>query len=106
MLRTMLSDTPFEQRWVLQGRLCGQWAVDLERQWEESRNARHGRQCVVDLEDVSYVDSVGEHVLLRMALDGSHLLATRAYMKHIVAGLIHYETVEQGEKGNGKRKNV
>jgi outer membrane protein TolC len=27
MLRTMITDTPFEQRWVVQGRLCGQWAV-------------------------------------------------------------------------------
>jgi len=29
----MITDTPFEQKWVLQGRLCGQWAVDLKEKW-------------------------------------------------------------------------
>jgi hypothetical protein len=34
MLRTMITDTPFEQRWVLQGRLCNRWAADLKERWE------------------------------------------------------------------------
>lgn len=87
MLRTMITDTPFEQRWVVQGRLRGQWALDLQRQWEETRNARQGRRCVVDLEDVTCVDSIGESVLLQMVTDGSQVVASRAYMKYVLQSL-------------------
>jgi ABC-type transporter Mla MlaB component len=87
MLRTMISDTPFEQRWVLQGRLCKQWAADLKERWESTRSAREGRKCTIDLEDVISVDTVGEDVLKEMAAEGAALSATRAYMKHILKSL-------------------
>ena len=87
MLRTMITDTPFEQRWVLQGRLCGQWAGDLKEKWEGSRSAREGRKCAVDLEDVISVDNAGESVLLEMMMEGAELIASRAYMKHVLESL-------------------
>jgi ABC-type transporter Mla MlaB component len=87
MLRTMISDTPFEQRWVLQGRLCKQWAADLKERWESTRSARLGRKCTVDLEDVISVDTQGEGVLLEMVTEGAALFATRAYMKDILDSL-------------------
>lgn len=87
MLRTMIADTPFEQKWVLQGRLCGQWAEDLKEKWESSRSARKGRRCAIDLEDVTYVDSKGEGVLLEMVTEGATLLASRAYMKRVLESL-------------------
>ena len=95
MLRTMINDSPFEQKWTLQGRLCGQWAVDLKEKWEETRSARAGRRCVVDLEDVISVDQTGESALLQMATDGARSIASRAYMKYILAGLdVRHGTAE------------
>jgi|SRR5580704_5967142 hypothetical protein len=87
MLRTMISDTPFEQKWVLQGRLCKQWATDLKERWKSTRSEREGRKCTIDLEDVISVDAVGEDVLVEMAAEGAALFATRAYMKHILQSL-------------------
>lgn len=87
MLRTMITDTAFEQKWVLQGRLCKQWAVDLKERWESTKSEREGRKCTIDLEDVISVDAVGEDVLLEMAAEGAAILATRAYMKHILEAL-------------------
>lgn len=87
MLRTMISDAPFEQRWVLQGRLCGQWAVDLKDKWESGKSTRVGRKCVIDLEDVILVDDQGESILLEMASEGAALIASRAYMKHVLESL-------------------
>jgi anti-anti-sigma regulatory factor len=87
MLRTMIADAPFQQRWILQGRLCGRWAVDLKQKWEQTRSAREGRTCVVDLEDVISVDPLGEQALQEMAGDGARLVSTRAYMKHLLANL-------------------
>jgi ABC-type transporter Mla MlaB component len=87
MLRTMITDAPFEQKWVLQGRLCGQWAANLEQRWEETRKARRGRRCVVDLEDVTTVDDTGESVLQRMVKEGAQVIASRAYMKLVLEDL-------------------
>ncbi|MGA3093151.1 MAG: hypothetical protein ABSD75_31530 [Terriglobales bacterium] len=87
MLRTMITDTPFEQRWVLQGRLCKEWAADLKERWESTRSTRKGRKSTIDLEDVISVDAQGEGVLLEMVTEGAALFATRAYMKNILESL-------------------
>ena len=87
MLRTMITDTPFGQKWVLQGRLCGVWALDLQEKWLSTRSAREGRKCAVDLEDVIFVDAKGECVLLQMASEGAVLRASRLYMKHFLESL-------------------
>lgn len=91
MLRTMITDTPFEQKWVLQGRLCGRWATDLKERWETTRGMREGRRCAVDLEDVNCVDTQGESVLLEMATEGAVFLASRAYMKHVLESLSEHQ---------------
>ena len=88
MLRTMITEAPFEQKWILQGRLCGRWAADLKAMWEEHRGSRTGRKCVVDLEDVISVDEAGESALLEMAMEGASLVASRAYMKYVLEGLL------------------
>lgn len=87
MLRTMINDTPFELKWILQGRLCGQWVNDLQEKWESTKSTRVGRKCSVDLEDVICVDSKGESLLLEMVAEGTVLIASRAYMKHVLESL-------------------
>ncbi len=87
MLRTMITETPFEQTWILQGRLCSQWAVDLMEKWNQNRSSRAGRKCVVDLQDVISVDRIGESALVEMAAEGAQMVASRAYMKYILETL-------------------
>jgi anti-anti-sigma regulatory factor len=87
MLRTMIRETPFEQTWVLQGKLTGQWAIDLKRQWKETESARQGRKCTVDLEDVTSVDGEGEKVLKQILSEHVRVIVSRAYMKHVIESL-------------------
>jgi anti-anti-sigma regulatory factor len=89
MLRTIITEDLAGQRWILQGRLCGQWAADLKQKWEETRSTRVGRNCVVDLEDVMTVDRTGEKTLLEMAMEGARLIARRAYMKCVLEEVGH-----------------
>jgi anti-anti-sigma regulatory factor len=90
MLRTTIVDTRSEHKWILQGRLAGQWAADLRARWAERRGTRHGRKCVVDLEDVTFIDCEGEDVLLEMARDGAELVSSRAYVKQLLAELVKH----------------
>ena len=78
MLRTPIIDTPFEQKWVSQGRLSWQWVADLKERWESTRSTRKGRRCIVDREDVISVDTQGEDLLLEMVAEGAMLFASRA----------------------------
>lgn len=87
MLRTMINETPFEQTWIVQGKLTGQWAVDLKRQWNETRNARQGRKCIVNLEDVTAVDLEGEKLLKQILAENVQVIVSRAYMKHVLENL-------------------
>jgi hypothetical protein len=87
MLRTMITDTPFEQKWVLQGRLSGQWADDLKEKWENMKSSRTGRKCVIDLEDVTSMDGRGEIILLEMVREGADIITSRFYVKHVVETL-------------------
>ena len=83
----MITDTPFEQKWVLQGRLCGPWADDLTEKWENMKSTRTGRKCVINLEDVTSMDSKGEMILLEMVSEGADLIASRFYVKHVLESL-------------------
>jgi hypothetical protein len=91
----MITETPFEQRWVLQGKLCGQWALDLALKWSETRNARQGRKCVVNVEDVVCVDREGEKVLQQILKEDVQLIISRAYMKHVIESLNARDRQEQ-----------
>ena len=84
MLTTRINDTPSEQKWILQGPLCGQWAVTLKERWERARSTRRGRKCAIDLEHVISVDSAGESVLMEMAAEGAVLHAGRANMQYVL----------------------
>jgi hypothetical protein len=87
MLRIMINEAPFEQKWTLQGRLAGESAADLREKWADTRSSRLGRNSVVDLEDVITVDQTGQKALLEMVKEGAQLIAHRAYMKSVVEGL-------------------
>jgi anti-anti-sigma regulatory factor len=87
MLRIMINEAPFEQKWTLQGKLCGQWAADLREKWADTRSSRTGRNCVIDLEDVITVDQTGEKALLEMAMEGARLTTRRAYMRSVLERL-------------------
>lgn len=87
MLRATVTETPSQQSWVLQGRLCKRWAAELKEKWESTRSTRRGKTCSVDVEDVTYVDAEGEATLLEMLHEGAKLRASRVYMKGVLESL-------------------
>ncbi len=84
MLRITINDGPSEQRWTLQGRLVAPWVAELEASWKNSHNRRDARRCVVDLSDVTLIDSQGENALRMMSKAGAEFIACGVYVKHVV----------------------
>jgi len=89
MLRITIEDTASEQKWILQGRLTGPWADQLRSNWEETRHARQGRRCLVDVNDLTFMDEGGESVLRTMMSEGAKFTARGVCIKHLLKSLEH-----------------
>jgi|ERR1700677_4881277 ABC-type transporter Mla MlaB component len=87
MLRITVTESTFEQRWVLQGRLTGSTIEELIPSWHANRRCQPSQSCVVDLNEVTSIDKDGEQVLLMMLRDGAKFVATGLYTKHLLESL-------------------
>lgn len=87
MLRITINDTAAEQKWILQGRLTGPWVEQLSSKWDETRSARQGRRCLVDVRDLTFFDQSGESVLRVMKREGAEFTACGVCIKHVLKGL-------------------
>ena len=87
MLRITIIDTPTEQRWVLQGKLAEPWVTEVRSCWKKSRSARRGKSCVVDLNNVTFIDGAGERLLQALMRMGVACMARGVYVKHVMEEL-------------------
>jgi ABC-type transporter Mla MlaB component len=87
MLKITTTETPTEQRWVLEGRLTHPWVAELWVQWQQTHGARQGRICVVDLNDVTSIDQSGEGVIHVMLREGAQCLARGVFTTYLLPAL-------------------
>jgi hypothetical protein len=87
VLKITISEAPTEERWILQGRLVGPWVDELRTSWEKTRSTGGRRTCIVDLNDVSFIDKGGEKLLRSMSKQGAKLVADGMYIKHVLEQL-------------------
>ena len=84
MLRITRTETPAEEKWILQGRLVGLWVSELRKSWKETHRTDCERKCVVDLNEVTFIDKKGERLLRSMSKEGAQFIATGIYTKHVL----------------------
>ncbi len=86
MLKITITETPAERRWVVQGRLVGPWVSELRTTWRRW-GSRDKRTCIIDLNDVTFIDKSGERLLRAMSKKGARLIAKGMYVKHVLEQL-------------------
>jgi anti-anti-sigma regulatory factor len=84
MLKITKTETPAEEKWILQGRLVGLWVSELRRSWKETRRTNNTLKCIVDLNEVTSIDKQGERLLRAMSKEGAQFIATGIYIKHVL----------------------
>lgn len=84
MLRITRTETQAEEKWILCGRLAGLWVGELRRNWKKCHRAGDDRKCVVDLNEVTFIDKKGETLLRTMSKEGAQFIATGIYIKHLL----------------------
>ena len=84
MLKINFSETPTEERWVLHGRLTEPWVDEFKECWKKNHSGDMSRACIVDLNEVTFIDKCGERLLGMLARRGAQFTATGVYTKHIL----------------------
>ncbi|MFY9532211.1 MAG: hypothetical protein WBC04_00910 [Candidatus Acidiferrales bacterium] len=93
MLEVTITDTATEEKWTLQGRLVWPWVNLLRENWRRAHRAAEGRTCIVDLNEVRFIDESGERMLRSMANQGAQLVASSVDMKRVLERL---RSIDQG----------
>lgn len=87
MLKITVTETQTESRWILQGQLVGPWVQELRTNWKAKHVRESRKRCVVDLNDVSFIDKSGERLLRAMSKTGADLISNGLYTKHLLEKL-------------------
>jgi anti-anti-sigma regulatory factor len=87
MLRITNRAAVDEERCILCGRLAGQWVAELRSNWDQVRDRSRGRRCVIDLNDVTFIDESGEGLLGELRDEGAEFVARGVCTKHLLENL-------------------
>ena len=80
MLRVTKKDNQAGATLVLEGKLSGPWVDEVQKCWADCQGA-----IQVNLQDVSYVDSRGKDLLIRMERDGVALVDVSDFIRHLLS---------------------
>jgi hypothetical protein len=84
VLKITIMETATETRWIVQGRLVGPWVSELRTTWKTTHGDQDKRTCVIDLNDVTFIDKGGERLLRVLAKEGAQLIASGVYIQHVL----------------------
>jgi outer membrane protein TolC len=87
MLKISFSEIPTQEKWILKGRLTEPWVRKLRTSWKRNHRTAKERACIVDLNEVTFVDKSGERLLRTMVREGAQCIAGGIYVKHILENL-------------------
>jgi hypothetical protein len=84
VLKIIITESPTEIRWVLQGRLFGSQVTEVKDNWSTANRIRKGRSCIVDLEELTFLDQRGKRLLRAMSRDGAQFIANGLNHKPLI----------------------
>ena len=87
MLKISFSETPTEEKWILEGHLSGAWVRELRASWKKNHQTDKKRACIVDMNEVTFIDKTGERLLLALRNEGAQFILSGCYVRHIVERL-------------------
>jgi len=87
VLKITIVETATDRRWIVQGRLVGPWVSELRTTWKRAHKSPDERACIIDLNDVTFIDKSGERLLRAMSKKGAQLIAGGLYVKHVLQQL-------------------
>jgi outer membrane protein TolC len=87
MSKIRFRETPSEERWTLHGRLTAPWVGELRTWWKKNHGRDKQRACIVDLNEIKFIDKSGERLLRAMVKERAQFIACGIYIKHVLEKL-------------------
>jgi hypothetical protein len=84
MLKITITCSATEEKWTLYGRLVAPWVDELKASWTRARRTAERRKCIVNLDEVTFIDKCGERMLRSMSKQGAQFVARDVYVKHVL----------------------
>ncbi len=70
---------------LVEGKLVGEWARELEQSWTQSASIRGHRALIVDLTDTLFIDEAGRQVLAKLFREGAFFRTASPMTESIVS---------------------
>jgi hypothetical protein len=110
MLRVTREDGKQPPTLKVEGKLCGPWVPELEREWCRAASETENRDVIADLSNLTFLDSAGWDLLERMAQQGVNLQAHELLPRFVISEIkshlgrkAHEEVGDEEEVGIGNR---
>jgi outer membrane protein len=98
MLRITTQDRPEALTFLVEGKLVGQWAKELEQCWKQTSSLRGHRALIIDLSETLFIDDEGRRVLAALFRAGAFFRTACPMTESIVS--------EITRKPKGARRGV
>jgi outer membrane protein len=71
MLRITTQDSPEALTFLVEGKLVGAWAKELEESWRQAAPNRGRRALIIDLSEALFIDGEGRRILAKLFREGA-----------------------------------
>ncbi len=88
MLRITIEESPETLTFLVEGKLVGQWAKELEQSWKDTAPVRGHRALIVDLTETLFIDGEGRRVLAKLFREGAFFRSAGPMTESIVAEIV------------------
>jgi hypothetical protein len=87
MFKMSIVETHNLRRLVLEGKLVPPWTIEVESAWRSAGERLQGRKLVIDLTNVTLINSDGEKTLLGLIRHGATFSCQDVLTKHVLRKL-------------------
>jgi outer membrane protein len=87
MLRITLHDSAESLTFLVEGKLVGAWANELEQSWKEVASVRGHRALIIDLTETLFIDGEGRRVLAKLFHEGAFFRTAGPMTESIVSDI-------------------
>lgn len=84
MLKITINNTATEMQWTLHGRLVAPWVDEFKTSWKRAHATAQGRRCIVNLDEVTFIDKSGERLLRTLSKQGAQFVASGVYVGYVL----------------------
>ena len=85
MLRITVQHSPEAVTFLVEGKLIGQWAKELEQSWKQTSSLPGHRALIIDLTETLFIDDEGRRVLEKLFREGAFFRTACPMIEAIVS---------------------